>query len=256
MKNNISIYWLIGLMSLIFMCLMLWVNYQYATSLGDKYQGIFGDMFGAANALFTGLSFTGLIITILLQRQELKETRDEFIKQNETLINQKFENTFFNLINNHHQIVSDMRSKEYTMKQGQKFYTYFEGRAVFEHMFSILLNNLDDDISTYDIKYLDFYRKFGYKFIHYVKNLYQIIKLVDENDFNVVDHEKQKLKYISIIWSQLSDHEIALLFYHTSYDNGQKNFKTLIEKHSLFKDINELFILNEIKNLYSNDAFR
>lgn len=256
MKNNISIYWLIGLISIIFMCLMLWINYQYATSLGDKYQGIFGDMFGAANALFTGLSFTGLIITILLQRQELRETRDEFIKQNETLINQKFENTFFNLINNHHQIVSDMRSKEYTMKQGQKLYTYFEGRSVFEHMMSILLNNLDDDISTYNMQYHDFYRKFGYKYIHYIKNLHQIIKLVDENDFNVVDNQKQKLKYISIIWSQLSDHEIALLFYHTSYDNGQKDFKTLIEKHSLFKDINELFILDEIKNLYSNNAFR
>lgn len=47
-------------------------------------RGTFGDMFGAVNALFSGLAFAGIIITIFLQsnelslqRQELKETREE-----------------------------------------------------------------------------------------------------------------------------------------------------------------------------------
>ncbi len=47
-------------------------------------RGTFGDMFGGVNALFSGLAFSGIIITILLQRkelalqrQELKETREE-----------------------------------------------------------------------------------------------------------------------------------------------------------------------------------
>ncbi|WP_338706512.1 hypothetical protein [Paenibacillus amylolyticus] len=34
--------------------------------------GTFGDMFGAVNALFSGLAFAGLIYTIAVQRQELR----------------------------------------------------------------------------------------------------------------------------------------------------------------------------------------
>lgn len=37
--------------------------------------GTFGDMFGAVNALFSGLAFAGLIYTISVQREELKEQR-------------------------------------------------------------------------------------------------------------------------------------------------------------------------------------
>jgi hypothetical protein len=55
-------------------------------------RGTFGDMFGSINALFSGLAFGGIIITILLQsnelklqRKELKDTRNEFHTQNETL---------------------------------------------------------------------------------------------------------------------------------------------------------------------------
>jgi len=49
--------------------------YLSFTSWTDR--GQFGDMFGVANALFSGLAFAGLIIAILLQRQELGLQRDE-----------------------------------------------------------------------------------------------------------------------------------------------------------------------------------
>lgn len=44
-------------------------------SWGDR--GAFGDMFGAINALFSGLAFAGIIFTILRQREELKLQRKE-----------------------------------------------------------------------------------------------------------------------------------------------------------------------------------
>lgn len=40
-------------------------------------RGTFGDMFGAVNALFSGLAFAGIIYTITLQRQELSLQREE-----------------------------------------------------------------------------------------------------------------------------------------------------------------------------------
>ena len=39
--------------------------------------GTFGDTFGALNAIFSGLAFTGVIVTILIQRTELQNQRTE-----------------------------------------------------------------------------------------------------------------------------------------------------------------------------------
>ena len=40
-------------------------------------KGTFGDMFGAVNALFSGLAFAGLIYTAMMQREELELQREE-----------------------------------------------------------------------------------------------------------------------------------------------------------------------------------
>src|SRR5690606_31793689 len=96
-----------------------WIIYMdwMESRFGEMEQrGLFGDQFGGINALFTGLAFAGLIITIILQsqelrlqRQELRETRNEFIQQNETLKLQRFENTFFNLLDVHNKIVDNLK---------------------------------------------------------------------------------------------------------------------------------------------------
>jgi hypothetical protein len=45
--------------------------------------GKIGDMYGAANALFSGLALVGAVYAILLQREELLEQRMEFERQTE-----------------------------------------------------------------------------------------------------------------------------------------------------------------------------
>ena len=44
-------------------------------------RGTFGDLFGAVNALFSGLAFAGLIYTIILQKRDLEMQREE-VKMN------------------------------------------------------------------------------------------------------------------------------------------------------------------------------
>lgn len=58
-------------------------------------RGQYGDMFGAVNALFSGLAFAGLIFALLLQqqelnlqREELRLTREELHSQTKTLAEQ------------------------------------------------------------------------------------------------------------------------------------------------------------------------
>ena len=61
--------------------------------------GVFGDSFNVLTSLFTGLAFAGVIISVILQTQELKEARIEFKGQKEALQNQEFDNKFFQMLN-------------------------------------------------------------------------------------------------------------------------------------------------------------
>jgi|AntRauTorckE6833_2_1112554.scaffolds.fasta_scaffold02036_1 hypothetical protein len=55
-------------------------------SFGDWVKiGTFGDSFGALNALFSGLALTGVIVTILIQKTELKNQRTELELQREEM---------------------------------------------------------------------------------------------------------------------------------------------------------------------------
>jgi hypothetical protein len=74
-KYTISnLYWLMGI---IFAVWLVYASFLYLLSDKWDHRGAFGDMFGAINALFSGLAFAGIIFTILLQREELKLQRKE-----------------------------------------------------------------------------------------------------------------------------------------------------------------------------------
>lgn len=49
-------------------------------------RGTFGDSFGALNTLFSGLAFAGVIITILIQKEEIKAQRHEFLLDRTTTL--------------------------------------------------------------------------------------------------------------------------------------------------------------------------
>jgi hypothetical protein len=76
---------------------------------GQEHAGQLGDSYGWLTSLFTALAFAGLLYTILLQRKELKETKEEFKKQNTTLTRQRFETTFFNMLSFHFKITETVQ---------------------------------------------------------------------------------------------------------------------------------------------------
>ncbi len=50
-----------------------------------EHRGLFGDMFGALNALFSGAAFAGVVYAIILQRRELAMQREEMRLSREEL---------------------------------------------------------------------------------------------------------------------------------------------------------------------------
>ena len=87
-------------------------------SFGELF-GTFGDSFGALNTLFSGFAFAGIIISIALQSKELKATRDEveaqrkeFEKQTAVFNKQTFENTFFQMLQQHNELIKSIINKD------------------------------------------------------------------------------------------------------------------------------------------------
>ena len=109
-EESESINWIYPLLIVLFVILAWSITWYQLKDLPER--GTFGDMFGAVNALFSGLAFVGVIFAIMLQskelklqRKELKFTRSELEgqklqleAQNTTLRKQNFENTFFELL--------------------------------------------------------------------------------------------------------------------------------------------------------------
>lgn len=81
----------IVIIALVIFFVWLGSGWAISTWVNASYRGTFGDMFGAVNALFSGLAFAGLIYTITVQRQELTLQRKAIKMQTEELKMQREE---------------------------------------------------------------------------------------------------------------------------------------------------------------------
>ena len=284
-ENDITLY---AIISAIIILILYFLNYILLKNDFNN-RGTFGDMFGASNSLFSGLALAGIIFSILLQRRELKyqrdeliETRKEFNIQNSTLKFQRFENTFFNLLNLHHQIIENIDYTDKLRKDdnrtigGAREYEFvtIKGRDFFKDKFEILHRKLENtNLENTNVVYLDFYKSLQTDLGHYFRHVYRIIKFVDEtefiskielqentkivnNDMYLNENYKIKYKYISMFRAQLSDYELLWLFYNCISNNGVEKFKPLIEKYSIFKNIPfDKIHNNELIKTYAASAF-
>lgn len=285
-KSQLWIWIIIAIVGVIALWGLSWILIdKYIDSPTD--QGTFGDMFGAVNALFSGLAFAGLIVTLLYQkeelklqreelaqtREELKGQREEFEEQNKTMKRQRFENTFFNMLSLQQEIVANL-SYEYYVNPNtcpsnippEQFYgmspkSQLHGRDVFEGMYKRAI--IDYQGKRYADGVCNILRSFGHlaysnikattRFDHCFRHLYRIYKYVDTSDLIT---EEERYDYACIIRSQLSDYELVMLFYNCLTTNGREKFKPLIEKYTIFNNLRtELLANNQDANAYSAIAF-
>ncbi len=247
MKNYSSV--IFGVISLILISSVLYFNYLYAFNLPKDDQGTFGDMFGASNALFTGLSFTCIIITIILQNKQINESKKEMFDQNANFQIQMFENTFFNLINIQHQFISTMNSSEETSSDGIVVEKKYTGRGVFLDMFGVLYAKINSEGDNFEKEYDFYYENLNYHLDHYFNNFFQIITFVEQSEIIL-----KKRKYLEILRAQLSEHEILMLFYHALYKKDL-DYKSLLEKYGMLANLNQTLVPQNLINKYDKAAF-
>lgn len=224
--------------------LVIWGLTFFVLCMPEEKQGIFGDMFGAVNALFSGLAFAGLILTLILQRNELslqrdelEQTRNEFVEQNKTMKRQRFENTFFNLMSLHQNITDNL---EYECSDGSDPFEV-KGREVFKK-FYLEKDNFDGSrgikgyLETKTVDNVIRYRGFEV-FNHYFHFFDGILSYIDSS---ALIEPEERYQYVVMLRNTLSDNERYLLFYYYAACGGWH--KTIAEEFALFYDVmpNEL----------------
>ena len=231
-------------------------------------RGTFGDMFGAVNALFSGLAFATLIYTawmqreeLALQRQELELTRAELRGQKEELSHQniiatqqRYESTFFELLRVHGQIVDsidlvDPRSGIVTRSR-DCFRAFFK-RLSSAHAHSAIYSEGIDPTAVLNKIYMEFNEEHQEEVGHYFRHLYHIVKFVKFSPL------EDKQTYVNFVRAQLSSYELLLLFYNCLSEQGNKSFKPLVEEYALLKNmpVRQLLMPDMHQKLYDNGAY-
>lgn len=235
--------------------------------LGDYLSGSVASAWSLAGLFFIYVAFIGqkqqLInqqIEILYSQAEIKATRfelegqkEQLVEQNKTLRQQRFENTFFQLINNHNSIVDSIDLRKWSPKTNS-YSISSQGRDCFEVFYKRIKSECKNDFTiknTLDA-YMLFYNQNQADLGHYFRNMYHILKLIKETDFIT-----NKKRYSSLLRAQLSSYELVLLFYNTLGVYGVEKFKPLIEEYSFLKNLdwNLIFDSTHIDEYDKEKAF-
>ena len=170
-------------------CLDIWMVGAFSTHLWaahyfleveeeDSSKALFGDSFGAVNALISAFAFAGMLVAFFLQRyelrlqrKELQLTRDEmneqtaqFKKQNDTLQKERFESTFFHMLELQQQIVNELSTNQTEEIRRDLWNGYIpyskdfpvddriSGRNLFFHAFCNIIHEMPDANSDEPLK--------------------------------------------------------------------------------------------------------
>ena len=232
------------------------------TGYSKEARGTFGDQFGAVNALFSGLAFAGLIYTIILQRRDLKlqreEMRDqtkEFMKENETLRIQRFENTFFNMLSQFQEVVNNLKVTVNGIS--------VEGRDCFEKTFekNKMAGQEFKDVEDKCMCSVLFHKGMnGYMksdmpkyFDHYFRLFYRILKFV--KDSPLITDYTEEYEYTAMLRAILSRYELVWIYYNGLSNYGNEKLKPLIERYAMLKNLrDEHLVKGTVKGLGEYEA--
>ncbi|KZN61537.1 putative phage abortive infection protein [Pseudoalteromonas luteoviolacea] len=188
------------------------------------------------------------VLALEISNNELKLTREESaksassLKEQERILKiQRFENTFFNLVSLHNEIIDNLDFKineaddhwyeHFQLKENTPF---FIKRNSFRNLFSLIINTSNSIYMTPEDIYNYFNKKENHNFGHYSRNLFQIIKYIDNSEIKI-DEKKQ---YSNFIRAQFSSVELDFLFLNCidkDIDNGE--FRDYMIKYQMLEHI-------------------
>lgn len=184
--------------------------------------GVFGDSFGVLTSTFSGLAFAGLIITILLQREELglqreelRETRKEIAEQKKIFRTQNFNESFYRLLDYHKKnlaelsVFSDEKNERLKGIDALSFLVTRLRKSYSGYGFQGFLNA--DDDTKIEMAYALFVevQTILVRQSRYIETIVSIFSLIDSQ----LDSDDEKEVYLDLLASQLTVYELKYIFY-------------------------------------------
>lgn len=226
------------------------IDNQQFSNFGGFLSGSVGIMWSLASVLL-------FYVTLNIQKSQIDANQKEAeIKiqqindQNKIFLQDRVEATFFNLLNYHHHLISDLEVRDpldvsLTIRGRETFKKYYD---IYKGSY-ILRSDMKDKkevIKTFQV----FLAKYNESIGRYFRNLYNIVKFIDMS--NIVN----KQDYINILRAQLTSNELVLLFYNCITEYGKK-FYTYAIQYELFDNL-DLSKLMDNSNIefYPQNTFR
>ncbi|WP_447728580.1 putative phage abortive infection protein [Enterobacter asburiae] len=192
--------------------------------------GTFGDFVGGlTNPIIGMVGFLALMFTITLQ-----------IRQNKQTSEQSYESSIFNLINLQNNIIENL---EYNDNKKRSAFSEFldEHKEDFNGVDKNTVMRPHHTYSLARISYESFNNNSNEVFGHYFRNLYTILKTIDE----LPECFNRKKYYSRIVRSQLSMSELTVLFLNYLFkvcDDGK--FAELLIKYQMLEHLKVTSISN------------
>ena len=276
-KNAIG--WPIILAGLL-LIVLLWLLYplilKFVVGIDAENLGLWGDQFGGFNALFSGLAFAGLILTLYfqsnelaLQREELELQREEqkeatkqleqqakqleiqaeqLKAQNSLASVQAFENGFFLMIDSFDKYVSQ------TNTTGGSGKVPFEGHYAYEYIFRMhkldirrFFSGTKEPVSATRYRqehYRKFWNTYRIKLGPYFNLLLELCKKIEEIE------EYEKSQYIGILKARLSISELGLICIYCAARTDDKQLLNYVKKFDLLEQLDDTDLLKS--NIFAN----
>ncbi len=235
-KDNWGVFLIVFILWSVFSLGAILISMEPSMTLGSM--GTFGDSFNVLTSLFTGLAFAGVIVSVILQTTELKEAREQFKRQADSLELQQVDNKFFQMLDELNNLIGRLEYKDGPSQS--------KGVGVFK----MLSEKLDQKLQKKE-NYIEDFKIFNEvndtNLKYYFINLYQLLKYVStnlevkendkENIEKVKNIKKQEREYTNIIRAQQTKYQLKLLFFNciSIRTFSGNNYKKMVEEYALFE---------------------
>lgn len=242
------------------------IRQQMTKGFGDLFAGTVGVFLSFAATLF-------MFVTFREQRKQFQENKTDVKKD-------RFENTFFNLLSMLYQVRASADKEIYQRSKGKMqsiidFYnnlksTYSknaetqEQKEINEYLQKRKPNKVErEKIEQYlSDFYYEYTQNIKFNIGYYYRYLFNIINFVIDQWENSPNSDETIHKYLNFIQAQMSNEELALIFYDAISPYGldtnhYHKFKEEIDKYGFLENIGESTLLDRNHHIiYTNTLFK
>ncbi|MBL7800299.1 MAG: putative phage abortive infection protein [Chitinophagales bacterium] len=215
--------------------------------IGDTINGISAPFIAIMASILTFLAFWIQYKANIDQKKAYVDQNTANEKQIKYINRQRFEDTFFRLLDAHFRIVESMDIQIVSENSPNKFEKIAEGRDCFRYWYNEIERFCRNGLfSQFQFRYNTIQESYKGDLYHYYTFTYHVLKFIHEAPLEV----EEKKKYASIFRASLSCYELVFLFLNGLHDNGKKKLFPLLEEYRMFDNLDRSLVLNPPILLY------